>query len=136
MPWGAYDPAFSPDGQYIAYTARPDYRINDLFIMTREGKNQVQITTNGHARAPVWSLDGKKLAFLSDVEGAQFNIYVMEVSPRRYSRRTSHCRELRQAREDQRRKRDRCPLRPLVDGVGTGDSRRGGTSPRSWHGNC
>ncbi len=81
MPWGAYDPAFSPDGQSIVYAGRPDYRINDLFVMGRDGKNQVQITTNGAARSPVWSPDGKKLAFLSSVEGAQFNLYVMDVTP-------------------------------------------------------
>lgn len=79
--WGAYDPAFSPDGQYIAFAGRPDYRVNDLYIMTRDGKNQVQITTTGAARAPVWSPDGKKLAFLAAFEGAQFNIYVMDVTP-------------------------------------------------------
>ncbi len=80
MPWGAYDPAFSPDGQSIAFAGRPDYRINDLFIMTRDGKNQTQITNTGAARFPVWSPDGKKLAFLAAFEGAQFNIYVMDVS--------------------------------------------------------
>ena len=79
--WGAYDPAFSPDGQYIAFAGRPDYRVNDLFIMTRDGKNQAQITTTGAARAPVWSPDGKKIAFLAAFEGAQFNLYVMDVSP-------------------------------------------------------
>jgi len=79
--WGAYDPAFSPDGQYLVFAGRPDYRVNDLFIMTRDGKNQVQITQTGAARAPVWSPDGKKIAFLAAFEGAQFNIYVMDVTP-------------------------------------------------------
>jgi TolB protein len=79
--WGAYDPAFSPDGQFIAFAARPDYRINDLFIMTRDGKSQVQITQTSAARSPVWSPDGKKIAFLAAFEGAQFNIYVMDVTP-------------------------------------------------------
>jgi TolB protein len=79
--WGAYDPAFSPDGQFIAFAARPDYRVNDLFIMTRDGKNAVQITTTGAARAPAWSPDGKKIAFLAAFEEAQFNIYVMNVTP-------------------------------------------------------
>jgi len=78
--WGAYDPAFSPDGQAIAFAGRSDYRVNDLFIMTRDGKNQTQITNTGAARSPVWSPDGKKLAFLAAFEGAQFNIYVMDVS--------------------------------------------------------
>jgi len=80
MHWGAYDPAFSPDGQSIAFAGRPDYRVNDVFVMTRDGKNQTQITNTGAARSPVWSPDGKKLAFLAAFEGAQFNIYVMDVS--------------------------------------------------------
>jgi len=80
MHWGAYDPAFSPDGQQIAFAGRSDYRVNDLFVMTRDGKNQTQITNVGAARSPVWSPDGKKLAFLAAFEGAQFNIYVMDVS--------------------------------------------------------
>lgn len=80
MHWGAYDPAFSPDGQFIAFAGRPDNRVNDLFIMTRDGMNQTQITNTGAARSPVWSPDGKKLAFLAAFEGAQFNIYVMDVS--------------------------------------------------------
>lgn len=75
LPWGAYDPAFSPDGQQIAFAGRPDYRVNDLFIMSRDGRNQTQITNTGTARAPVWSPDGKKLAFLAAFEGAQFNLY-------------------------------------------------------------
>ncbi len=79
--WGAYDPAFSPDGQQIAFAGRPDYRVNDLFIMSRDGRNQTQITNTGAARSPVWSPDGKKIAFLAAFEGAQFNIYVMDVSP-------------------------------------------------------
>ena len=49
--------------------------------MARDGKNAVQITTTGAARSPVWSPDGKKLAFLAAFEGAQFNIYVMDVTP-------------------------------------------------------
>jgi Tol biopolymer transport system component len=79
--WGAYDPAFSPDGQSIAFAARPDYRVDDLFIMARDGQHAVQITQTGAARSPVWSPDGTKLAFLAAFEGAQFNLYVMEVTP-------------------------------------------------------
>jgi dipeptidyl aminopeptidase/acylaminoacyl peptidase len=81
MHWGAYDPAFSPDGQSIAFAARPDYRVDDLFIMARDGQHAVQITQTGAARSPVWSPDGKKIAFLAAFEGAQFNLYVMEVTP-------------------------------------------------------
>ena len=78
---GAYDPAFSPDGQSITFTGRPEKNLGDLYLMTRDGNNQVQITQTTAARSPVWSPDGKKLAFLAAFEGAQFNIYVMDVAP-------------------------------------------------------
>ena len=81
LPLGAYDPVFSPDGQYIVFAGRPDIRVDDLYIMTRDGKNQVQITTTGAARSPVWSPDGTKVAFLGGFEGAQFNVYVIDVTP-------------------------------------------------------
>lgn len=81
--WGAYAPAYSPDGRVIAFTGRPDYRVNDLHVMTRDGKNQVLVPTGGAAgaaRSPVWSPDGKRLAFLSGVEGGQFSIWAMDVN--------------------------------------------------------
>lgn len=83
MKWGAYAPAFSPDGQVIAFTGRPDYRVNDLHVMTRDGKNQTLVPTGGAAgaaRSPVWSPDGRRLAFLSGTEGGQFNIWAMDVN--------------------------------------------------------
>jgi Tol biopolymer transport system component len=79
--WGAYDPAFSPDGQTIVFTGRPDYRVNDLFVMGRDGKNATQITQTGAARSPVWSPDGRRLAFLNGTQEGQFTISIMDVTP-------------------------------------------------------
>jgi Tol biopolymer transport system component len=79
--WGAYDPAFSPDGQYIVFTGRPDYRVNDLFVMTRDGKNVTQVTQTGAARSPVWAPDGKRLGFLNGTQAGQFTISIMDVTP-------------------------------------------------------
>jgi len=78
---GAYDPAFTPDGQSIVFAGRSDKNLGDHYLMTPEGKNQVQITSTGAARAPVWSPNGTQLAFLGAFEGAQFNLYVMDVTP-------------------------------------------------------
>lgn len=82
LSFGAYDPAFSPDGQYIAFAGRPDFRVNDLYIVSREVKAPPQkITDTGVARAPVFSPDGKKLAFLANGDGGQFAIYTMDIAP-------------------------------------------------------
>ena len=112
--WGAYDPAFSPDGQSIAFAARPDYRVNDLYMMTRDGKNPVQITPTGAARSPVWSPDGKKIAFLAAFEGAQFNIYVMDVTPAAPGTPFAAA-NFSKPREADRREGHRRPFRPLLD---------------------
>ncbi len=81
LPEGTYDPTFSPDSRYIAFVGRPAFRVNDIYIGTANGQNPPQkITDNGVARAPVFSPDGRKLAFLSNVESGQFVIYVMDVT--------------------------------------------------------
>lgn len=81
LPFGAYDPTFSPDGQFIAFAGRPDFRVNDIFIMQRDSKTAPQrITDTGAARSPVFSPDGKKLAFLVNGDGGQFAVYTMDIT--------------------------------------------------------
>lgn len=80
LPEGTYDPTFSPDSRYVAFTGRPAFRVNDIYIGAANGQNPPQkVTDNGVARTPVFSPDGRKLAFLSNIEGGQFAIYVMDV---------------------------------------------------------
>lgn len=79
LPEGAYDPVWAPNSQYLVFAGRPGFRVNDLFGITRDGKNLQQITQTGAARAPAFSPDGKKLAFLSGAEG-QFGIWTMDVT--------------------------------------------------------
>lgn len=69
---GSSSPAWSPDGQRIAYVQ--DW---DIYVDVPAGGKPVNLTRNA-ARddAPVWSLDGQAIAFQSDQEGA-FNLYVM-----------------------------------------------------------
>lgn len=78
LPDGAYDPSFSPDGQYLVFAGRPGFRVNDIYTMTRDGKNITKVTDNGNARSPIFSPDGKKVAFLSAAETNQFAIYTMD----------------------------------------------------------
>ena len=54
---GASQPAWSPDGQFIAYVrglADPAHGVFQLHVMDVDGSNVIQIT-NLPAREPTWS---------------------------------------------------------------------------------
>ena len=69
--WLRY-PALSPDGRDIAFTYR-----GDIYTVPAEGGRAVQLTTNPrHDTRPVWSPDGRYIAFASDREGS-FDVYLM-----------------------------------------------------------
>ena len=61
------DPAVSPDGKLIAYTAGPLGQTR-LYVRQLEGTTPVAITPagSGFARMPEWSPDGARLLFLSE----------------------------------------------------------------------
>ncbi len=67
---GAYDPAWSPDGKWIAYIQRTGAR-NDLWVVPASGGQPVQLTSIGSVAAPAWSPDGTMIAFLES-DGATF----------------------------------------------------------------
>ena len=74
---GAYDPAFSPDGKFIAYTQRKGQGSELWLVATTEGSNPVFIAP-GPTRAPAWSPDGSKIAYLH-LEKSSFEIYEIGV---------------------------------------------------------
>src|SRR6266705_3038636 len=64
----------SPDGKWVAYTvATPDLEANrnasDIWMVPTGGGAPMQLTRSGHDSSPVWSPDGKQLAFLSSRSG-------------------------------------------------------------------
>ena len=75
------DPHVSPDGKWVAYTvATPDMNANrnasNIWIVSTSGGAPRQLTQIGHDSSPVWSPDGKMLAFLSSREGTS-QVYVL-----------------------------------------------------------
>ncbi len=82
---GGSNPAWSPDGEKIAYV-----NSGDIWVMNADGSGKTRLTTEGTNRSPAWSPDGKKIAFASnrgdlDIE----HIYVMNADGTGQARLTS-----------------------------------------------
>jgi TolB protein len=83
-PVPAYDPAFSPDGRWLAFAARDEAR-TDIWVLpanATEGSNPIprRLTDQGTARAPIFSPDGQLLAFLAIPPGKSgFELWVANV---------------------------------------------------------
>ncbi|HNP18458.1 MAG TPA: S41 family peptidase [Fulvivirga sp.] len=70
--WIRYQ-SISPDGKSIAFTY-----MGDLYRVPTEGGDALQLTFHeAHDYMPVWSKDGKTIAFASDRYG-NFDVYVMD----------------------------------------------------------
>jgi len=77
--FAAYAPAWSPDGEFIAYYAiREGSR--DLYLMNALGRDVRRLTNNAAVNeSPAWSPDGTRLAFASDY-GGSYGIFTLELN--------------------------------------------------------
>jgi eukaryotic-like serine/threonine-protein kinase len=63
------DPAFSPDGQSIAFSTSGESQ-EDIFVCRSDGSDRRQLTNDVFQdRLPRWSRDGRQLAFMSNRSG-------------------------------------------------------------------
>lgn len=77
--------AISPDGTIIAFTYK-----GDIYTVPVNGGRAVQITTNpAYDTTPVWSPDGKQIAFASDRMGS-LDIYIVSKDGGEPRRLTTH----------------------------------------------
>lgn len=79
-PAPSYDPAFSPDGAWLAFAAR-DGDQTDIFVLPAHGSGTpLRLTTMGRARAPAFAPDGSHMAFLAvSPDSRGFDLWVAEV---------------------------------------------------------
>ena len=69
-------PAWSPDGNQIAFQSNRD-GYPETYVMNADGSNQTNLTNHrGDDAAPAWSPDGSKIVFHSDRAG-DFNLFAM-----------------------------------------------------------
>lgn len=82
--WMRY-PAISPDGSTIAFAYK-----GDLYCVPANGGEARQLTTHAaYDSQPIWSPDGKKIAFTSNREGS-LDVYVISAKGGTPTRLTTH----------------------------------------------
>src|SRR6266852_8254443 len=77
------EPQVSRDGKWVAYTvSTPDLEANrgvsNIWVAPTAGVTAMQLTQSGHDTSPVWSPDGKTLAFLSSRSG-ESQVYLLSM---------------------------------------------------------
>ena len=79
------DVRISPDGQHIAFCYK-----GDIYKVAATGGDAIRLTTqDSYECSPVWSPDGRKIAFASDRNGS-FDLYVMSADGGTAQRLTVH----------------------------------------------
>ncbi len=74
-----FDPAVDPAGQWVVYASTRHRETSDLYLKRVDGAAITQLTSDSaNEIMPVFSPDGKKIAFCSDRAG-NWDIYVMDV---------------------------------------------------------
>jgi dipeptidyl aminopeptidase/acylaminoacyl peptidase len=77
------EPQVSPDGKWVAYTvATPDMDANrnasNIWLVATTGGEAIQLTQSGKDTSPVWSPDGKTIAFLS-ARGSESQVFLLSM---------------------------------------------------------
>ena len=86
------EPAWSPDGEKIAFVSYPGNDNAEIYLMNSDGSGRTRLTGipgNDHW-PPTWSPDGDRIAFTSDGKDETGGIYVMKSDGSGLGRLTDH----------------------------------------------
>ena len=77
------DPAWSPDGKFIAFASNQGNTQGDIFLMEADGGNLLNLAKDEYYADPAWSPGGQFIAFagLSSIVFSRRGIYLLEVAP-------------------------------------------------------
>ena len=78
------NPAISPDASKIAFTYK-----GDIYTVPVKGGQATRLTSGSYNTAPVWSPDGKSIAFASDREGS-LDVFIIDTTGGTPVRLTTH----------------------------------------------
>jgi Tol biopolymer transport system component len=74
----ADDPAWSPDGQRIAYVVRESNGASDIWVINADGSGAYALTSGpGSSWGPTWSPDGSRLAYTHSAPGRADQIWIV-----------------------------------------------------------
>ncbi len=87
LPFGDYDPNFSPDGSRIAFERLEDDTIShgnyNLFVIDATGTGETRLTNTGYSQGlPTWSHAGDRLVYVVAAEGDRgaYDIHMIDAS--------------------------------------------------------
>ncbi len=81
-------PAWSPDGQSLAYVSFED-RLPSVYVQTLKTGDRRRVSAHaGVNQAPAWSPDGTKLALVLSTRDGNLDIYVMDLTTQQLARVT------------------------------------------------
>ncbi|MDF1838542.1 MAG: S41 family peptidase [Planctomycetota bacterium] len=124
--WSLPDFGWSPDGQWLTYATQDDDYNSDVFVVPVDGSRE-PFNLSRHPDGdynPVWSGDGKRLAFTSQRAGDEMDVYYINLTKEEdeSTERDRKLKEALEAMEDKKKGKDGKKKKGGNKSKGSGDT--------------